>query len=67
MLSENQYTRKAKDESFSEVTLKKTTLALMPYFTEQGSFVSQMTAAKVVDGTARLLVCAGHAADAVSA
>ena len=36
-------------------------------FTEQGSSASQMTAAKVMDVTARLLDCAGQAADAVSA
>ena len=36
-------------------------------FTEQGSTASQMTAAKVMDVTARLPGCAGQAADAVSA
>ena len=36
-------------------------------FTEQGSSASQMTAAKVMDVTARLPDCAGQAADAVSA
>ena len=36
-------------------------------FTEQGSSVSQMTAAKVMDIISRLPGCAGHAADAVSA
>ena len=36
-------------------------------FTEQGSSVSQMTAAKVVDATARLPDCDGQAADAISA
>ena len=36
-------------------------------FTEQGSFASQMTAAKVMDVIARLPDCAGHAADAISA
>ena len=36
-------------------------------FTEQGSSASQMTAAKVMDVTARLPGCAGQAADAVSA
>ena len=36
-------------------------------FTEQGSSASQMTAAKVMDGTARLPGCAGQTADAVSA
>ena len=36
-------------------------------FTEQGSSVSQMTAAKVMDVIARLSDCAGQAADAVSA
>ena len=35
--------------------------------TEQGAFASQMTAKKVMDVTARLLGCAGQAADAVSA
>ena len=35
--------------------------------TEQGSSASQMTVAKVMDVTARLLGCAGQAADAVSA
>ena len=36
-------------------------------FTEQGSSVSQMTAAKVMDIISRLPGCAGQAADAVSA
>ena len=36
-------------------------------FTEQGSSASQMTAANVMDVIARLLGCAGQAADAVSA
>ena len=36
-------------------------------FTEQGSSASQMTAAKVMDIISRLPVCAGQAADAVSA
>ena len=36
-------------------------------FTDQGSSASQMTAAKVMDVVARLLDCAGQAADAVSA
>ena len=36
-------------------------------FTEQGSSASQMTAAKIMDGIARLPGCAGQAADAVSA
>ena len=36
-------------------------------FIEQGSSASQMTAAKVMDVTARLPGCAGQAADAVSA
>ena len=36
-------------------------------FTERGSSASQMTAAKVMDIISRLLGCAGHAADAVSA
>ena len=36
-------------------------------FTEQGSSVSQMTAAKVMDVISRLPGCAGQAADAVSA
>ena len=36
-------------------------------FAEQGSFASQMTAAKVMDVIARLLGCAGQAADAASA
>ena len=36
-------------------------------FTEQGSSVSQMTAAKVMDIMSRLPGCAGQAADAVSA
>ena len=36
-------------------------------FTEQGSTASQMAVAKVMDVTARLLGCAGQAADAVSA
>ena len=36
-------------------------------FTEQGSSASQMTAAKVMDDTARLPDCAGQAAAAVSA
>ena len=36
-------------------------------FTEEGSSASQMTAAKVMDGIARLPGCAGQAADAVSA
>ena len=36
-------------------------------FTEQGSSASQMTAAKVMDVSARLLDCDGQAADAVSA
>ena len=36
-------------------------------FTEQGSSASQMTAAKVMDVTARLPDCDGQAADAVSA
>ena len=35
-------------------------------FTEQGSSASQMTAAKVMDVTARVSGCAGQAADAVS-
>ena len=35
--------------------------------TEQGSSASQMTAAKVMDVSARLLGCAGQAADAMSA
>ena len=35
--------------------------------TEQGSSASQMTAARVMDITSRLLGCAGQAADAVSA
>ena len=35
-------------------------------FTEQGSSVSQMTAAKVMDITSRLPGCSGQAADAVS-
>ena len=40
-----------------------------PYavFTEQGSSASQMTAAKIMDVTARQPGCAGQAADAVSA
>ena len=36
-------------------------------FTEQGSSASQVTAAKVMDVTARLPDCDGQAADAVSA
>ena len=36
-------------------------------FTEQGSSVSQMTAAKVMDIISRLPGCSGQAADAVSA
>ena len=36
-------------------------------FTEKGSSASQMTAAKVMDDTARLPGCAGQEADAVSA
>ena len=36
-------------------------------FTEQASSASQMTAAKVIDIISRLPVCAGEAADAVSA
>ena len=36
-------------------------------FTEQGSSASQMTAAKIMDVIARLPVCDGQAADAVSA
>ena len=36
-------------------------------FTEQGSSASQMTAAKVMDVTARLPDCDGQAADAISA
>ena len=36
-------------------------------FTEQGSSASQMTAATVMDVTARLPGCGGQAADAVSA
>ena len=36
-------------------------------FTEQGSFASQMTAAKIIDVIARLPGCDGQAADAVSA
>ena len=36
-------------------------------FTEQGSFASQMTAAKITDIIARLPGCDGQAADAVSA
>ena len=36
-------------------------------FTEQGSSVSQMTTAKTMDSISRLPVCAGQAADAVSA
>ena len=36
-------------------------------FTEQGSSASQMTAAKVMDVTARLPECDGQAADAISA
>ena len=36
-------------------------------FTEQGSFASQMTAAKIMDVIARLPGCEGQAADAVSA
>ena len=36
-------------------------------FIEQGSSASHMTAAKVIDVIARLPVCAGQAADAVSA
>ena len=36
-------------------------------FTEQGSSVSQMTAAKIIDIISRLPACAGQAADAVSA
>ena len=36
-------------------------------FTEQGTSASQMTAAKVMDVSARLLDCARPAADAVSA
>ena len=36
-------------------------------FTEQGSSASHMTAAKVLDITARLRGCAGQASDAVSA
>ena len=35
-------------------------------FTEQGSLVSQMTAAKVMDIISRLSDCAGQAADVVS-
>ena len=38
-----------------------------PVFAEQGSSASQMTAAKVMDITSRLPLCAGQAADAVSA
>ena len=34
-------------------------------FTEQGSWASQMTAAKVMDIISRLMGCAGQAADAV--
>ena len=36
----------------------------MQFFTEQGSSVSQMTAAKVMDVIARLPDCDGQAADA---
>ena len=36
-------------------------------FTEQGSFASHMTAAKVLDVTSRLPRCAGQAGDAGSA
>ena len=36
-------------------------------FTEQGSYASQMTAAKIMDCIARLPGCDGQAADAVSA
>ena len=36
-------------------------------FTEQGSWASQMTTAKVIDVVARLPDCDGQAADAISA
>ena len=36
-------------------------------FTEQGASASQMTAAKIMDVIARLPLCAGQAADTVSA
>ena len=39
----------------------------MQFFTEQGSSVSQMAAAKIMDVSARLPGCDGQAADAVSA
>ena len=40
---------------------------LYAVFTEQGSFASQMTAAKIMDVIARLPGCDGQAVDAVSA
>ena len=54
-------------ELCSMVTLYKTTLEPAQFFTEQGSSASQMTAAKVMDVSARLPACDGQAADALSA
>ena len=50
-----------------EVLLQKMILDLNSVFTEQRSSASQMTAAKVMGITSRLLGCAGQAPDAVSA
>ena len=49
------------------MTLWTTTAGACAVFAGQGSFASQMTAAKVMDVIARLPDCDGQAADAISA
>ena len=66
MRSWSQSTKSTKDESCSEVKLKKSTQDRMLY-SQKGSSPSRMTVAKVMDVIPRLPDCAGQVADAVSA
>ena len=64
----NKDSKNTRDELYSELALWNTILALVQCVQSRvRQQASQMTAAKAVDGAARLSACAGQAADAVSA
>ena len=67
MRSWNQSIKRTKAGSCSEVTLEDDSSGSYAVFTEQGSSASHMTAAKVMDVSARLRDGEGQEADAVSA
>ena len=67
MLNWRQSTQKYKGRVVLRGDIVKDDSGSYAVFTEQGSSVFQMTAAKVMDIISRLPGCAGQAADAVSA